>query len=78
MLSAPTLHVAAGAIELDPLSESLDADMADALGENVDVIDGGAYARAYRQTGRQDDRARQIMLIDSLEFRSKHSRVSLS
>jgi hypothetical protein len=65
MLSAPALNVVANAIELDSLSESLDADMVEALGEKVD-LDGGAYARAYRQIGRQDDRARQILLIEHL------------
>jgi hypothetical protein len=66
MLSAPALKVVANAIELDSLSESLDADMVEALGEKVDLVDGGAYARAYRQIGRQDDRARQILLIEHL------------
>jgi hypothetical protein len=65
MLSAPALNVVADAIELDSLSESLDADMVEALGEKVD-LDGDAYARAYRQIGRQDDRARQILLIEHL------------
>jgi hypothetical protein len=65
MLSAPALNVVANAIELDSLSESLDADMVEALGEKGD-LDGGAYARAYRQIGRQDDRARQILLIEHL------------
>ena len=50
MLSAPALNVIADAIELDSLSESLDADMVAALGESA-LGDGGAYARAYRQMG---------------------------
>ena len=47
----------ADAIELDALSESLDAEMAAALG------DGADYGGAYRSVGRRDDRARQIELI---------------
>jgi len=74
MLSAHALEVVADAIELDSLSESLDADMVEALGG--DIIDVSAYARAYRQTGRQDDRARQILLIEhlgaSLDKLSRH------
>jgi hypothetical protein len=74
MLSAHALEVVADAIELDSLSESLDADMVEALGGGA--IDAGAYARAYRQTGRPDDRARQILLIEhlgaSLDRLSRH------
>jgi hypothetical protein len=66
MLSAPALNVIADVIELDSLSESLDADMVAALGEKGALVDGSAYARAYRQMGRQDDRARQIVLIEHL------------
>ena len=40
--------------------------MVEALGEQVASLDGSAYARAYRQVGRQDDRARQILLIEHL------------
>jgi hypothetical protein len=75
-LSVSALEVVADAIELDSLSESLDADMIVALGETVDRIDGSAYASAYRQIGRQDDRARQIRLIEhlgaSLDKLSRH------
>ena len=75
-LSTSALEVVADAIELNSLSESLDADMFEALGEKVDFIDGSAYAHAYRQIGRQDDRARQIMLIEhlgaSLDKLSRH------
>jgi hypothetical protein len=66
MLSAPALNVVADAIELDALTESLDADMVAALGEKDVILDGSAYACAYRQMGRQDDRARQIALIEDL------------
>jgi hypothetical protein len=65
-LSVSALEVVADAIELDSLSESLDADMVASLGDKVDSLDAGAYARAYRQIGRQDDRARQILLIEHL------------
>jgi hypothetical protein len=74
MLSVHALEVIADAIELDSLSESLDADMVEALGGNI--IDASAYARAYRQTGRPDDRSRQILLIEhlgaSLDKLSRH------
>ena len=75
MLSAPALNVIADVIELDSLSESLDADMVAALGEKH-ALDESAFARAYRQMGRQDDRARQIVLIEhlgaSLDTLSRH------
>ena len=66
MLSVSALDVVADAIELDSLSESLDADMVHALGEKGDLIDASAYARAYRQIARQDDRSRQIVMIGHL------------
>ena len=66
MLSVSALDVVADAIELDSLSESLDADMVHALGEKGDLIDASAYARAYRQIARQHDRARQIAMIGHL------------
>ena len=37
-----------------------------ALGEKGDLIDASAYARAYRQIARQDDRSRQIVMIGHL------------
>ncbi|MGO9429963.1 FFLEELY motif protein [Rhodoblastus sp.] len=58
------LDAIADAIELDALSESLDADMVAAMGEDVSHIDAASYGRAYRVTGRQGDRARQIDLIE--------------
>ena len=66
ILSASALDVVADAIELNSLSESLDADMVQALGESGDLIDASAYARAYRQIARQHDRARQIAMIGHL------------
>jgi len=75
MLSAPALNVIADVIELDSLSESLDADMVAALAKKH-ALDESAFARAYRQNGRQDDRARQIVLIEhlgaSLDTLSRH------
>jgi hypothetical protein len=66
MMSASALDVVADAIELDALSESLDADMVQALGEKGDLIDASAYVRAYRQIARQHDRSRQIVMIGHL------------
>ncbi len=60
------LEAIADAIELDALSESLDAGMAAALGAEIADMDPRAYGRAYRAVGRQEDRARQIDLIDHL------------
>lgn len=53
------------AIELDALSETMDAAMVEALramGAEQD-IDDDAYAAAYRHVGRRKDRDRQIRLI---------------
>jgi hypothetical protein len=60
------LAAIADAIDLDALSESLDADMVAALGEDIAAIDAAAYGRAYRAIGRREDRARQIDLIRHL------------
>jgi hypothetical protein len=60
------LDAIADAIELDALSESLDADMVNALGGDIAQLDSAAYGRAYRQTDRRGDRARQIDLIEHL------------
>ena len=65
-LPASGIVTIADAIELDALSESLDADMAALLEEGGGA---GAYGEAYRQTGRRDDRARQIELIRHLGHR---------
>jgi hypothetical protein len=65
-LPAPALETIADAIELDALSESLDADMAAALRENAGAIDAAAYGAAYRRVARREDRARQIELIRHL------------
>ena len=65
MLPPSGVETVANAIELDALSESLDAAMAEIL-EVGAPIDADAYGRAYRVVGRPDDRARQIALIESL------------
>lgn len=53
------------AIELDAVSEDLDARMVDTLRQRgcIAHIDDDAYARAYASVGRQAQRIRQIQLI---------------
>lgn len=65
-LPATALETVADAIELDALSEELDAAMLGALGDNVDTLDSPAYAAAYRAIGNTEARARQIDLIEHL------------
>jgi hypothetical protein len=60
------LEAIADAIDLDALSESLDADMVAALGDDIGPHSAAAYGRAYRAIGRRADRARQIDLIEHL------------
>jgi hypothetical protein len=60
------LEAIADAIALDALSESLDADMVAALGDDIGHHSAAAYGRAYRAVGRPSDRARQIDLIEHL------------
>jgi hypothetical protein len=57
------LAAVAHAVELNALSESLDAAMVDALGAGTTTILPATYAAAYRKIGRDEDRARQIDLI---------------
>jgi hypothetical protein len=66
VLSAAALETAADAIELDALSEDLDAAMMAALGRRLTLLDAAAYGRAYRKVGRRPDRERQIELIKHL------------
>ena len=66
LLPPAGVETAADAIELDALSESLDAAMAEKLGPRVFSLDSTAYAEAYRAVGRSDDRARQIALMEHL------------
>ena len=65
LLPPPALAAVAHAVELNALTESLDGDMADALGEGR-RIDASAYGNAYREVGRAEDRRRQIDLIARL------------
>jgi hypothetical protein len=60
------LATVAHAVELNALSESLDAAMADALGTGTATIRKAAYAAAYRKVGRAGDRERQVDLIELL------------
>ena len=59
------LNTLALAIELDALSEDLDARMVDALKRQgkISAIDAESYADAYRSVGRHAARLRQIQLI---------------
>jgi len=65
-LPAAALETVADAIELDALSEELDAAMIAALGEKREALDASAYAGAYRAIGHRAERARQIDLIEHL------------
>jgi len=65
LLPLSALQTIALALEVDALTELLDAAMVDALERNSTIycIDDDAYAVAYRSVGRQEDRERQIVLI---------------
>ena len=65
-LPAAGLEIVADAIELNALSESLDADMVAKLGGDVFSLDEARYAEAYRLVGRRPERERQIELISHL------------
>jgi len=64
-LPAAGVRTVALAVEVDALSEDLDAAVAQALREagRIDSIDDNAYADAYRACGHRPQRARQIELI---------------
>lgn len=66
MLPAFALEAIADAIELDALSERLDAEMADALHAEGGGLDEAGYARAYRATSSRSDRMRQIELAGEI------------
>jgi len=66
LLPATGLETVANAIELDALSEDLDAAMIVALGKRSSELDAAAYGSAYRKVGRRKDRERQIKLIQNL------------
>jgi hypothetical protein len=65
-LPAAGLETVADAIELDALSEDLDAAVVKALGRSVRAIDAAAYASAYRKVDRRSDRERQFALIHDI------------
>ncbi len=52
------------AVELETLSQKLDADVARALPEGAITVE--RYAQAYRAAGRRADRARQIVLTSEI------------
>jgi hypothetical protein len=65
-LSTAGLETAGDAIELDALSEDLDAAMVAALGRQLTSLNAAGYGRAYRKVGRRRDREHQIDLIEHL------------
>ena len=70
ILSASAVETAALAIEVDALSESLDRNLAQALGAGV--LDERSYAKAYRESSTPVDRERQIVLIEEVGRRLDH------
>lgn len=64
MLPVSGLRTLLLAVEVDALSERLDAAMVHALGERLDVeLDEASYASAYREVGERQARLEQIRLI---------------
>lgn len=66
VLPTAGLETVADAIELNVLSERLDAAMIEALGADVERLDSSVYAQAYRAVGDRPARERQIDLIAQL------------
>jgi len=66
VLGANALEIVADAVELNSLSESLDADMIANLRDKVFKLTEAHYIAAYRATNRREDRERQIDLISHL------------
>lgn len=66
VLPAAGLETVADALELNTLSETLDAAMVRALGPGVARLDEAGYGRAYREVGRRAERERQIDLVAQL------------
>lgn len=64
LLPETALEMIAGALELDELSEALDASVARAHGDSA--ISVGTYAAAYRAGSSPAERARQIVLLDQI------------
>ena len=65
-LPVPGLETVSDAIELNALSELLDADMVATLKKQVFTLSEEDYVKAYRAVGRRPDRERQIELIAHL------------
>ena len=72
LLPLSGLETVADAVELDTLSEVLDAEMVEILGDRVDRLDGPSYGAAYRVLGRPADRARQIDLVEHIGHALDH------
>lgn len=72
LLPVSGLETVADAIELDTLSEILDAEMVAVLGARVETLDAAAYGEAYRAVGRRADREHQIDLIEHLGHALDH------
>jgi hypothetical protein len=72
LLPISGLETIADAIELDTLSEVLDAAMVAALGDRIEAIDATAYGAAYREVGRRAEREHQIDLIEHLGHALDH------
>ncbi len=66
LLPTAGLETVADAVDLDALTESLDAEMVAVLGSKVSALDGASYGQAYRTVDRRADRERQILLINHL------------
>lgn len=67
LLPLSALQTVSLAIEVDALSEALDAEMVIELDRAgaIERIDEEAYAAAYRRVGRRQDRERQIVLVSN-------------
>lgn len=72
LLPISGLETVADAIELDTLSEVLDAEMVTVLGDRIETIDARSYGEAYRRVGRRAEREHQIDLIEHLGHALDH------
>jgi hypothetical protein len=69
IMPAKALQAVATALELEALSEELDLELAELLGDKLSLnanLTAEQYAEAYRSTGRRAERERQITLIGKL------------
>jgi hypothetical protein len=64
LLPKDALHALCLAIELEVLSQELDADVVRALPAGPITLE--SYSQAYRSAGRRKDRERQIQLLDEI------------